>query len=163
MLIDHWWQTWPWKVLTKSQIKKRNAESTSRVSRREMLRSVFWFEKRTRIFAKKSREICDHFSNVEKRGIFFLRDEKVKFTYHQSQSPFWVLTSKSRIKIVCWKIPSQKRNDHLSGSAMIIHYIEFNIKYNKIQSLLLLLSTHSKSTSISSRSSSPTSSCKFSM
>ena len=41
--------------MPKSQIekRKRNVESTSRVSRREKSRSVSWFEKRTRTFAKK--------------------------------------------------------------------------------------------------------------
>ena len=41
--------------MPKSQIekRKRNMESTSQEEKREMSRSVFWFEKRTRIFAKK--------------------------------------------------------------------------------------------------------------
>ena len=41
--------------MPKSEIekRKRNMESISLISRREMSRSVFWFEKRTRTFAKK--------------------------------------------------------------------------------------------------------------
>ena len=48
--------------MPKSEIekRKRNMESISLISRREMSRSVFWFEKRTRIFAK----------NIEKSAIF---------------------------------------------------------------------------------------------
>ena len=40
--------------MQKSEIekRKRNMESISRILRREK-RSVFWFEKRTRVFAKK--------------------------------------------------------------------------------------------------------------
>ena len=112
--------------------------------REEKCWDLFSGSRREREFLQKNREICDHFSNVEKRRIFFLFDKKVKFTYHQSQSPFWVLTSKSRIKIVCWKIPSQKRNDHLSGSTMIIHYIVFplcNLSKYSHRRLLLEVST----------------------
>ena len=54
--------------MPKSEIekRKRNMESISRISRREKSRSVFWFEKRTRIFAKKI-EKSAIFSNFEKR------------------------------------------------------------------------------------------------
>ena len=52
--------------MPKSQIEKikRNMESTSRVPRREKI-SVFWFEKRTRIFAKKKRNL--QFSLISRR------------------------------------------------------------------------------------------------
>ena len=42
-------------------------ESISQVSRREMLRSVFWFKIRTRIYVKNYEEICNHFSSFEMR------------------------------------------------------------------------------------------------
>ena len=54
--------------MQKSEIEKRkqNMESISRISRRDLSRSVFWFEKRTRIFAKNI-EKSAIFSNFEKR------------------------------------------------------------------------------------------------
>ncbi len=58
--------------MQKSEIekRKRNMESIIwtiyRISRREMSRSVFWFEKRTKIFARKIEKTAI-FSNFEKR------------------------------------------------------------------------------------------------
>ena len=56
--------------MSKREIKKRkrNMESIAefREEKREMLRSVFWFEKRTIIFAYKTEKYAI-FSNFEKR------------------------------------------------------------------------------------------------
>ena len=136
----HWRDAKKWN---REEKEKYGIHISNFEKRKEKCWDLFSGSRREREFLQKNREICDHFSNVEKRRIFFLFDKKVKFTYHQSQSPFWVLTSKSRIKIVCWKIPSQKRNDHLSGSTMIIHYIVFPLcnlsKYSHRRLLLEVL------------------------
>ena len=101
-LFNCWFASMPFDEMPKSEIEKRNMEFISRISRREMLRSVFWFEKRTRMFAK-NREICNFLQSREEKEKFWkqmireeietskfqiFRDEKEKFTYHHSHSYF---------------------------------------------------------------------------
>ena len=111
LLGDKWWVgatqalTRCKKVKSRRESKIWNPYLEFREEKREMLRSVFWFKKRMRIFAKNNWEISK-FSPISRREREILktnlmireeketsrfqifRDEKEKFTYHHSHSYF---------------------------------------------------------------------------